>query len=70
VTDYFEGALPERQRRALEHHLTLCDGCASYVEQMRETVRISGVLRVEDVPVEGIDELMGAFRAFQAERGS
>jgi anti-sigma factor RsiW len=68
VTEYLEGAMDERRRRALEHHLSQCDGCSSYVEQMRETIRVTGVLRVEDVPGEGIDELLHAFRAYQAER--
>jgi anti-sigma factor RsiW len=68
VTDYLEGDLPARKRRALEHHLTLCDGCTAYLEQMRETRRITGALTVDDVPKAGIEDLMAAFRAYQAER--
>jgi anti-sigma factor RsiW len=68
VTDYLEGVLPARERRAFEHHLTLCDGCVAYVEQMRETRRITGSLAVEDIPDEGIEKLMATFRAYQSER--
>ena len=28
ITDYLEGALPERERRRLENHLAACPGCA------------------------------------------
>jgi anti-sigma factor RsiW len=68
VTDYLEGVLPARERRAFEHHLTLCDPCVTYLEQMRETLRLTGALAIEDVPEAGVDDLMAAFRAYQAER--
>jgi anti-sigma factor RsiW len=68
VTDYLEGVLPARERRAFEHHLTLCDGCVSYLEQMRETLRITGSLKIDDVPQTGVEDLMAAFHAYQAER--
>jgi anti-sigma factor RsiW len=68
VTEYFEGTLPERDHRALEHHLTQCDGCSAYVEQMRQTIRVTGRLTVSDVPEAGMGELLTAFRAYQAER--
>lgn len=66
VTDYLEGALPASERRAVEHHLAECDGCAAYVEQMRETRRLTGALRADDVPEAGVDVLLAAFRAQQA----
>lgn len=68
VTDYLEGVLSARERRAFEHHLKLCDGCVSYLEQMRETRRLTGALQIDDVPEEGIARLMIAFRDYQAER--
>ncbi len=68
VTDYLEGVLPARERRAFEHHLTLCDPCVGYVEQMRETIRLTGALQIDDVPEEGVEDLMAVFRAYQAER--
>lgn len=68
VTDYLEGALPDRERRALEHHLSLCDPCVAYLEQMRETKRLTGSLKIDDVPEAGVEDLMAVFRAYQAER--
>jgi hypothetical protein len=67
VTDYLEGVLPARERRALEHHLRLCDPCVGYIEQMRETRRLTGTLTVDDVPEAGVEDLMAAFRAYQAQ---
>jgi anti-sigma factor RsiW len=70
VTDYLEGVLPGRERRVLEHHLTLCDGCVAYVEQMRETRRLTGTLDIDDVPEAGVEGLMDAFRTYQVERAN
>ncbi|HEY6892106.1 MAG TPA: zf-HC2 domain-containing protein [Solirubrobacter sp.] len=68
VTDYLEGVLPDRERRALEHHLSLCDPCVAYLAQMRETRRLTGTLQVDDVPEAGVEDLMAVFRAYHAER--
>ena len=62
VTDYFERALPAEQLSLLEQHLNFCDGCISYVEQMRLTKELVGRLEEEDVPVEAKDRLLQAFR--------
>jgi anti-sigma factor RsiW len=60
VTDYFEGTLSVEERAVLERHLSWCDWCATYVEQMRETVRLAGTLREEDVPAPVMDVLLEA----------
>ena len=62
VTDYFERALPAEQLSLFEQHLNFCDGCSSYVEQMRLTKELVGRLEEEDVPVEAKDRLLQAFR--------
>jgi anti-sigma factor RsiW len=62
VTDYLEGTMPARRRRLLERHLTACDGCTAYLEQMRETISITGRLEPEDVPRELEEQLLAAFR--------
>lgn len=62
VTDYFEHALDRGTRQAFEAHLTECDGCVNYVEQMRETVRITGRLRQDDLPAEVRAALLAALR--------
>ncbi|MGH3032972.1 MAG: anti-sigma factor family protein [Gaiellaceae bacterium] len=65
VTDYFEGRLPRRDRIRLEEHILICEGCATYLEQMRETIRLTGALRTSDVPAEVEKELVRAFRGWK-----
>jgi anti-sigma factor RsiW len=62
VTDYLEGALPANERIEFEKHLVMCDGCAVYLEQMRETIRLTGMLREEQVPANAREALLRAFR--------
>jgi anti-sigma factor RsiW len=38
VTDYLEGALSEEERVRFEAHLSECDGCSAYFEDMRRLV--------------------------------
>jgi anti-sigma factor RsiW len=62
VTDYLEGQLPTDDMLIVERHLSMCEGCAAYLEQMRETIRATGALRDEDVPAEVMEPLIEAFR--------
>jgi anti-sigma factor RsiW len=62
ITDYLEGGLPRRDRRRFKRHLRACDGCTTYVEQMRETIRVTGVLAEDDLSPQARDELLAVFR--------
>jgi anti-sigma factor RsiW len=64
VTDYLEGALPPEVRGRVEEHLALCDGCSTYLEQMRETIRLTGMIREEQIPEEEKHRLLEAFRGW------
>lgn len=66
VSDYLEGALSAEDRERFDAHLSVCDGCTSYLEQMRETIRLSGMLTEEQVPVEQRERLRQAFRDWKA----
>jgi len=66
VSDYLEGALSPEERERFDAHLTVCDGCHTYVEQMRETIRLTGMLTEEQVPVEQRERLRQAFRDWKA----
>jgi predicted anti-sigma-YlaC factor YlaD len=68
VTDYLEGALPDVDVSLFEEHLNLCDGCVSYVEQMRMTIDAVGRIGVEHLPPEIRDDLVEAFRDFKRRR--
>jgi anti-sigma factor RsiW len=61
ITDYLEGTMPARQRRRFERHLSACDGCTTYLEQMRTTVALTSRLRVQAIPEEAVAPLLAAF---------
>jgi anti-sigma factor RsiW len=48
VTDYLEDALDARERARFEKHLQGCDGCATYLEELRVTVTALGTPLVEE----------------------
>ncbi len=68
VTDYLEGAMPPPLRARFDVHLAGCEGCAAYLDQMRETLRLTGVLREEAVPGAGRERLLDAFRTWRRDR--
>jgi anti-sigma factor RsiW len=65
ITDYLEDVLPDEDRRRVESHLAECDGCSHYLEQMRETIRLTGMLTEEQVPEEQKQQLLAAFRSWR-----
>jgi anti-sigma factor RsiW len=64
ITDYLEDALPPDDRVRVEAHLGVCDGCTAYLEQMRETIRLTGMLTEEQIPDDQKRELLRAFRSW------
>ena len=65
ITDYLEGALAPVDVERVEEHLVFCDGCTTYLEQMRATVAMAGRLRAEDIPPELQERLLGTFRQWR-----
>ena len=70
VTDYLEGALSRRDRRRFEHHLAGCPHCTAYLEQMRETLRLTGELVPEDLSPEMQREFGEIYGRWRDERGA
>jgi anti-sigma factor RsiW len=66
VTDYFEDALPRRERRRFEQHIAACEFCTIYLEQMRQTMRALGTLQEESISPAARGELLAAFRDWAA----
>jgi anti-sigma factor RsiW len=66
VTDYLEDALPTDERERFEEHLTICEGCGDYLDQMRTIIALTGRLRVDDLSPGVAEELVGAFRDWHA----
>ena len=65
VTNYLEGALPPSVRERFEAHLRTCDGCSTYLEQMRTTIRVTGTLDEDAFPAGQLDGLIQAFRGWR-----
>jgi anti-sigma factor RsiW len=63
ITDYLEGVLDEPTLSRVENHLALCDGCVTYIDQMRTTVAALGTLPHEPVPEELHRAIAGALAA-------
>jgi hypothetical protein len=65
VTDYVEDALPPVERVRFEEHLTVCEGCVNYLDQMRKTIALTGRLRMDDLSSEVQADLVDAFRGWR-----
>ena len=66
VTEYLEGTLSSRDRARFEDHLSGCDGCGNYLEQMRTVLRLTGTLPEDAVSPEARDRLLEAFRGWRS----
>jgi hypothetical protein len=62
VTAYLERRLPTPDTERFEEHLVFCDGCSTYLDQMRTTIANAGELRHEDFPAELKRRLLETFR--------
>jgi anti-sigma factor ChrR (cupin superfamily) len=62
VTDYFEGSLSWRDRRRFEAHLSGCDHCTEFLQQMRTTIALTGSIAGDDLSPARQDELLVLFR--------
>jgi len=66
VTDYLEGAMPAEDRARFDAHLSVCEGCTRYLQQMRETIRLTGMLTEEQLPEDQKERLLEAFRGWKS----
>jgi anti-sigma factor RsiW len=65
VTDYLDGALSRSDVARFESHLDVCPGCSTYVDQFRETIRLTGRLREEDLDANARETLLEQFREWK-----
>lgn len=64
VTDYLEDRLLPLDRARFEAHLGECEGCRTYLEQFRQTIRALGRLPEDSLSPEAKDALVAAFRGW------
>ena len=66
VTAYLDGALTPADEQRFVEHLTECDGCDRYLEQIRTTVAALGGLPSQALAPEARGRLLAAFRDWPA----
>jgi hypothetical protein len=71
VTDFLEDAMPGEARARFEQHLYFCEGCVTYLDQVRATSRaVQQAAAAEAAPGPTMtDPLVSAFRAWVQSRG-
>jgi anti-sigma factor (TIGR02949 family) len=63
VTNYLDDALAPEEQQRFGRHLSRCAGCTTYVDQMRETIRQTGVIqREESLPPALRERIVAQFR--------
>ena len=68
ITDYLEDALSPAERARFEAHLGRCDGCTTYLDQMRRTIALSGRLTEESIAPRAQEELLDVFQDWKKGR--
>jgi hypothetical protein len=68
VTPYLENAMPAHERVLLEQHLAECDGCQTYVQQMRLTIQAIGHVPDEAITSQTREQVLAIFRAWRESR--
>lgn len=69
VTEYLERSLDDATRQRFDEHMALCPGCATYLDQMRETSQLVGRLDQSHLPEPARSRLLGAFRDWKSVSG-
>ena len=65
VNDYLGDALSAADRERFEQHLTGCDGCTTYLQQMKTTIELTGRLGEESLTDDVKHDLLDAFRRWK-----
>jgi anti-sigma factor RsiW len=65
VTEFLEGTMAPSERTRFEMHIAACSGCAAYLRQMRDVLRLTGHLSEDALPERAQEELLRAFRSWK-----
>ena len=65
ITDYLEERLSQTDRTRFEQHLSICEGCVTYLDQMRLTVKALGSQPHIEIPRSVESNLLNAFRSWK-----
>ena len=64
VTAYLDGALSEPDHAFFAKHIEGCNGCSTYVEQIKLTIAAAGSISEDTIEPAARDELLAAFRGW------
>jgi anti-sigma factor RsiW len=63
VTEYLDGTLDDDTLARFVDHISVCDGCEQYLDQVRRTVTTLADLPADErLPAEARERLLDAFR--------
>ena len=62
ASEFLDGTLTPEQMTDFELHLNFCDGCSSFVDQVRTTAAMAQGLSEEEIPEEMRANLLSAFK--------
>jgi predicted anti-sigma-YlaC factor YlaD len=65
VNDYIEGLLPSEEQARFELHLQGCSGCRAYLQQMKQTIDLTGRLRDDELLSPAREDLLDVFRKWK-----
>ncbi len=65
ATEYLEGKLAPPEQTRFEEHIAVCEGCAMYLEQIRQTIHLTGQVTEESIPADVQETLLRAFRGWK-----
>jgi anti-sigma factor RsiW len=65
VNDYLGGHMSASDRERFEQHLAECDGCTTYIQQMKTTVALAGRLGEDSLTDDVKRDLLDAFRRWK-----
>lgn len=63
--DYLDNESSQAERARLDEHLSGCDGCRAFLEQLRTSLRVVRRLAAVDVPPALRADLARAFRGWK-----
>jgi hypothetical protein len=67
ATEFVDGALTVEDATLFELHLNFCDGCYTFIDQVRQTAGAAARLTEEQVPEDVKLKLLTVFRDWRAE---
>ena len=62
VTEYLEGVLSSEDKERFEVHSATCNGCTTYLQQMRKTIQAVGNLEENSLSPQAKENLLSLFR--------